>query len=159
MVVAFVLWWTVLTALYLTGFAVLGFVTARMPKPTPALVPQRAGFLVLVVGLSLSHTPWAVRVAATSATLIAVGVAWYFGARERKREGFPPFAQPPLPEGHKPTLRERAWRLYTPMRWMFGLVAITLLMLFWGDVGTRSERRARENDGRRTQESLPSEAR
>jgi hypothetical protein len=142
---------TILVLLYVAGFAVMGFFAGRLPKPTPALLLPRAGFAVLAVGLSLSHAPWSFRVAATCATFVAVGVAWYFGARERKRDGFAPFAHPPLPEGHKPTFGERARRLFTPMRWMFGLVVVfNWLVLFVGDVGTRGERRA---------ESLPSEAR
>ncbi len=142
---------TVFVLLYVALFAVMGFVYGRLPKPTPLRVHQLVGISLYPAALPLSHMAWSFRVAAACATVVAVAIAWYFGARERKRDGFAPFAHPPLPEGHNPTLGERARRLFTPMRWMFGLVVVfNWLVLFAGDVGTRGEPRA---------ESLPSEAR
>ena len=137
---------TVFMLLYVALFAMLGFVYGRLPKPTPLRVHQLVGLSLYPAALPVSHMAWSFRVAATCATFVAVGVAWYFGARERKRDGFGPFAHPPFPEGHKPTFGERARRLFTPMRWMLGFVAFfTWFLLFMGEVGTPSERRAREH--------------
>ena len=137
---------TILALLFVTGFAVLGFVHARLPKPTPSRIPRIVGvFLFPVLALPVSHLPWPFRVGTVGATIVAVSIAWYFGARDRKRDGISPFAHAPFPEGHKPTLGARYLRLITPMRFIVVLVAfVSCFVLLVGSLETRVEVRESE---------------
>ena len=143
--VAAVLFQTVVVSLYVAGFAVAGFSFARLSKPTPDRGALRAIFMLIAVVVSLRFSPWSVRAVATCATLIAGGIAWYFGARERKREGRAAFAHPPFPEGHKPTFVERALRLFTPLRSFGVMLGICAYYLLSEGAGTQRERAAREH--------------
>ena len=137
---------TIFALLFISSFAVLGFVSGRLPKLSPSRVPRIVAlFLFPVLALPVSHLPWPFRVGTVGATIVAMGIAWYFGARDRKRDGIAPFVRPPHPEGHKPTLSERYMRLITPMRFVVVLFAFSAsFVLFAGDSGTSADVRGSE---------------
>ena len=137
--------WTIFALLFVALFALFGFVGGRFPKPTTSRFVRAVGTLLPVsVWLPVSRMPWSWRVTTLCVAVIAIGVAWYFGARDRSRDGFPAFAHAPYPEGHSPTWRDRAKRVFTPKRGMAAMVALfTYMVLFAEGTGTRSEREAR----------------
>lgn len=140
-----VVMWTIFALLFIALFAGLGFLGGRFPKPTTSRFVRVFGMIVgPQAWIPVSHMPWSWRVTTLCVAVIAIGVAWYFGARDRSRDGFPAFAHAPYPEGHSPTWRDRAKRVYTPKRGMAAMVAlVTYMVLFAEGTGTRSEREAR----------------